>query len=224
FQRLAGHALYPNPSMRPSSDTIRRGGGGPALLWAQGISGDLPIVLVRLNDIEDIAVVGQLLRAHEYWRIKQLAVDLVILNERAPSYVQDLQGFLETAVRRSQSAAPADGPGPRGSVFIVRADRVTAPQRDVLEAAARAVLSSRHGTLAEQMARAHRPETAASGPPRRPAAAKPAPVALGPPPELELFNGRGGFGAEGREYVTVLASRPCRPAPWLHAAATPGSG
>ena len=89
--------------MRPSSEVIRRGGGGPAGLWAQGISGDIPIVLVRIDDIEDIAIVSQLLRAHEYWRMKQLAVDLVILNERASSYVQDLQIALETMVRTSQS-------------------------------------------------------------------------------------------------------------------------
>jgi cyclic beta-1,2-glucan synthetase len=70
FQRLAGHVLYASPSMRPSSDIIRRGSGDPAGLWAQSISGDIPIVLVRIDDIEDIAVVGQLLRAHEYWRMK----------------------------------------------------------------------------------------------------------------------------------------------------------
>ena len=112
FQRLAGHVLYADPTLRPSSDAIRRGGGGPAALWAQGISGDLPIVLVRIDDIEDIAIVRQLLRAHEYWRMKQLAVDLVILNERASSYVQDLQIALETLVRTSQSRA-ADRSGPR---------------------------------------------------------------------------------------------------------------
>jgi len=72
FQRLAGHVLYADPSTRPSSDAIRRGGGTPAALWAQGISGDIPIVLVRIDDIEDIAIVGQLLRAHEYWQMKQL--------------------------------------------------------------------------------------------------------------------------------------------------------
>ncbi len=74
--------LYADASMRPSSNTIRRGGGGPAALWTHGISGDLPIVLLRIDDNEDIGIARQLLRAHEYWRMKQLPVDLVILNER----------------------------------------------------------------------------------------------------------------------------------------------
>ena len=71
-----------------------------------GISGDLPIVLLRIADIENLDIARQLLQAHEYWRMKQLAVDLVILNERASSYVQDLQIALETLVRASQSRPP----------------------------------------------------------------------------------------------------------------------
>ena len=71
-----------------------------------GISGDLPIVLLRIADIEHLDLARQLLQAHEYWRMKQLAVDLVILNERASSYVQDLQIALETLVRTSQSSPP----------------------------------------------------------------------------------------------------------------------
>ena len=134
----------------------------------------------------------QLLRAHEYWRMKQLAVDLVILNERAPSYVQDLQALLETLVRTSQSAGPHEGAGAARHVYIVRADRVTSPQRDVLQSVARVVLSSRRGTLAEQLARAQRPD-AAVGPPRRSPPAKVTAEGTRPALELELFNGLGGF-------------------------------
>jgi cyclic beta-1,2-glucan synthetase len=91
FQRLAGHVIYAAPVLRPSSDTILRGGGAQPGLWAQGISGDLPIVLLRIADTETLDIARELLQAHEYWRMKQLAVDLVILNERQSSYVQDLQ-------------------------------------------------------------------------------------------------------------------------------------
>ena len=76
--------------------------GAPGL-WAHGISGDLPIVLVRIDQAEDIDIVRQLLRAHEYWRLKLLDVDLVIVNEHGASYAQDLQDALETVVRTSQS-------------------------------------------------------------------------------------------------------------------------
>ena len=117
FQRLAGYVLYADASTRPSSDTVRRGAGGPDALWAHGISGDLPIVLLRIDDVEDVDIARYLLRAHEYWRMKQLAVDLVILNERGTSYHQDLQIALETQLRMSQ-AQPQAGARQRPRVGI----------------------------------------------------------------------------------------------------------
>ena len=223
FQRLAGHVLYADPSLRPSSDTLRRGGGGPAALWAQGISGDLPIVLVRIDSIEDVAIVRQLLRAHEYWRMKQLAVDLVLLNERASSYIQDLQIALETLVRTSQSRPQIGADPARGSVFVLRADLISVETRALLLCMARAVLLGGRGTLSEQLNRLQEADTAALPPPRRvPPAAVPQPVAV--PPNLEYFNGLGGFAADGREYVTILGAGRSLPAPWINVIANPSFG
>ena len=89
--------------LRPPSETIESGSGGQPSLWSLGISGDLPIILVRISDIDQLDVAREALQAVEYWRMKRLAVDLVILNERASSYMQDLQIALETLVRASQS-------------------------------------------------------------------------------------------------------------------------
>jgi cyclic beta-1,2-glucan synthetase len=218
FQSLAGVVLYSDRMLRPSAEVLARHARGPDALWAHGISGDLPIVLVQIDEPEDAAIVRQLLRAHEYWRMKRLAVDLVILNERGPSYVQDLQALLETLLRTSQSTGPREGNEPRGNVYIVRADRVTTAQRDVLLAAARAVLSSRRGTLAEQITNAQRPDVAAAASTRWPAASPPAPTPTPAPAPtgLELFNGVGGFDAGGREYVTVLDEGRWTPAPWIN--------
>ncbi|HEY3099838.1 MAG TPA: hypothetical protein VGL14_13070 [Methylomirabilota bacterium] len=224
FQSLASRVLYSDRTLRPPAGVLARQMTGPDALWAHGISGDVPIVLVQVDEPEDVGIVRQLLRAHEYWRMKRLAVDLVILNERAPSYVQDLQALLQTLVRTSQSSGPHIAHEPHGNVYIVRADRVTASQRDVLHSVARAVLSSRRGTLAEQMARAQRPDAPLSTPPRRPAPAKATPVAPSPPPELELFNGHGGFAEDGREYVTILRDGRWTPAPWINVIANPSFG
>ena len=220
FQRLAGHALYADPSLRPSPDALRRGGGGPQALWAQGISGDLPIVLARIDAVEDIAIVRQLLRAHEYWRMKQLAVDLVILNERASSYIQDLQVALETQVRTSQSRPQLGAELARGSVFVLRSDLISMETRGLLQSMARAVLVGRRGTLAEQLERLE--VEAAAPPPRRAPNQEPTP-GLAMQPKLEFFNGLGGFAADGREYVTVLARR-WLPAPWTNVIANAAFG
>ena len=223
FQRVAGHVLYANPSLRPSSATIRRGGGAPAALWAQGISGDIPIVLVRIDDIADIAIVGQLLRAHEYWRMKRLAVDLVILNDRSASYVQDLNIAIETMVRTSQSRPRAGADEARGAVFVLRTDLIAPETRALLPAVARVVLTARQGSLSDQLERLRDVGAAVPPPPRRvPPAALPR--SLPAAPDLEFFNGRGGFTADGREYVAVLGAGQVTPAPWLNVIANAAFG
>jgi cyclic beta-1,2-glucan synthetase len=122
FQTLASRILYSDPGLRPSADALKRNASGPSALWAYQISGDLPIVLVRIDEPEDRGIVRQLLRAHEYWRLKGLAVDLVILNEQGESYIEQLQTSLEALVRASQSAAWHERTCPTGTCsFSARA-------------------------------------------------------------------------------------------------------
>jgi cyclic beta-1,2-glucan synthetase len=221
FQRLAGHLLYAAPALRPSSDTIRRNAGGQSALWAQGVSGDLPIVLLRIVDAENLEIAHQLLRAHEYWRMKQLPVDLVILNERASSYVQDLQIALETMVATSQSRPHAGVQGLPGRVFVLRADLISAETRARLLAAARLALVAERGSLAFQLDRV--PEAKPRSPALK-APASPQPRARLALPTLEFFNGLGGFADDGREYVTILGPGQSTPAPWINVVANAGFG
>ncbi|MGE5302626.1 MAG: GH36-type glycosyl hydrolase domain-containing protein [Alphaproteobacteria bacterium] len=223
FQELASQILYSDLTLRPSSAVLTGNTRGPPALWRHGISGDMPIVLVRIDDPEDQGIVRQLLRAHEYWRMKQLAVDLVILNEQAPSYAQDLQASLEAQVRTSQSRLQHEGHAPSGSVFILRGDLISSEDRTLLQTAARAVILSRRGTLAEQVIRQPRSEPALVPRARRLPAPKSLDV-LPPRPDLEFFNGLGGFAADGREYVTILGEGQWTPAPWINVIANPSFG
>ena len=224
FQRIAGHVLYSDPTLRPSSDALRRGNGGLPLLWAQGISGELPIVLVRIDDTDDLGIIRQLLRAFEYWRLKRLAVDLVILNERASSYVQDLQSALEALIRTGLSRPGIHGEAPRGGVFIVRSDVIASGARLALLSAARAVLLSRQGSLAEQIDRLEHSAPPANPPAVISPAPDRAPSAPIDAPALEFFNGLGGFAGDGEEYVTILRDGRYTPAPWINVIANPGFG
>jgi cyclic beta-1,2-glucan synthetase len=224
FQRLANRVLYADPSLRPVPDAIARATGTQAALWPFGISGDLPIVLVRIDDAGDQDIVRQLLRAHAYWRSKQLAVDLVIVNEQGASYVQDVQAALEGLVRAGHTVL-GTMTGAHGGVFILRGDRLTPEDRQLLQAVARAVLLSRHGTLAEQVTRVERAEVAAVKPHARRSDAQPAwEVPPAPRLDLEYFNGLGGFAADGGEYVTVLGEGQWTPAPWINVIANPAFG
>ena len=157
FQRIANRVLYCDSSLRASRDILERNQLGQPALWPHGISGDLPIVLVRIDDENDLEIVKQLLRAHEYWRLKRLAVDLVILNERPPSYASELQQLLDSAIRTSQTRSDEDGTQ-RGAVFSLRADLLPSDICDLLQTAARALFVARRGTLSDQLARLREPE------------------------------------------------------------------
>ncbi len=223
YQRLANHVLYSDSTLRPPPEAIRRGVRKASTLWAHGISGDLPIVLVRVAEDDDLALVRQLLRAHEYWRSKQLAADLVILNERASSYIQDFQGAIDAAVRTNQSMPRISRSDAKGGVFVLRADLISGEVAELLQAAARAVLRGQHGSLADQV-NAARERRSAGAPPARRMLPSLAPEAPLPRPAMEYANGIGGFVAEGREYLTILENGERTPAPWINVIANPVFG
>jgi cyclic beta-1,2-glucan synthetase len=223
FQRLANAVLYSDAALRPSPAVLSSTPLDRPALWAQGISGDLPIVVARIDDADDFDMIRQLLRAHEYWRMKQLSADVVIINEKATSYVQELQGSLEALVRGSQMRLSPDTQAASGKIFLLRGDLMSAPARAELQAVARAVLLSRRGTLAEQIARSQYSETSAPAParPNRPGKRLDGPLQ---PDELQYFNGLGGFSENGREYTIVLEEGLRTPEPWINVIANPNFG
>jgi len=230
FQRLAAPILYPDPRFRAPAEAIERGAGPQSRLWQHGISGDLPIILMRIDSIDDIAQVRQLLRAHEYWRMKRLGVDVVIINERASSYVQDLQQAIETAILSSQTQPRFKKDHAQGAVISLRADLISLEIRTQLQSIACVALMAHRGNIANQLALTlpeHRslPSRAfikRSLPKHTPTNTVEA--ALAPLPTLEFFNGLGGFAAQGREYVTVLEAGNSTPAPWINVIANSGFG
>jgi cyclic beta-1,2-glucan synthetase len=226
FQQFASYLVYANDALRPAEEILRRGIGPQSSLWQYGVSGDLPIVLLRIDDAEDIAIVQQALRAHEYWRMKQISVDLVIVNERATSYTQDLQLAIESAVRASQSRPlPGEAPG-RGSVFALRADIISIEMRGLLASVARIQLIARRGKLSTQLERiktgrepilSQRSETSAQVGDGLPGNAF-------DPSSLEFFNGLGGFSRDGQEYTIHIPAGQVTPAPWINVIANPHFG
>jgi cyclic beta-1,2-glucan synthetase len=222
FQRIANRILYSDPTLRPSSEILKRNDLGPSALWAHGISGDLPIVLCRIDDGTHLDTVRHLIRAHHYWRMKQLAVDLIVVNERSTSYVQDLQSALESLVRVNLSRSQTEKDDAPGTVFLLRADMLSAEVRNLLQTVARVVIVSRRGSLAEQVKRLQ--EIAPAAEPPRLAPRSVAPAEFVAPPPLEFFNGVGGFDRDGREYVVILDGDQETPAPWVNVIANPSFG
>ncbi|GBQ14489.1 GH36-type glycosyl hydrolase domain-containing protein [Komagataeibacter rhaeticus] len=210
FQQLAGHVIFAAPTLRAGSATIEKGAGPQPLLWEQGLSGDLPVMVLRIRENASTDIVRMLLLAHEYFQLKQLAVDLVILNEHPASYLQDLQVSLDQLVH----GRPRAGSGV-GSVRVLRADLLSPAVRNLILSVARVVLDADRG-LAEQLGQAERTLPRPFGTaPRQP---RPEATDFGMPavPALEFFNGHGGFARQGRDYVIVLGPGQTTPAPWIN--------
>jgi len=222
FQGLANRVLYSDSSLRASADILVRNRLGQSALWPLGISGDLPILLVTIEDANDLAMVDDLLRGQEYWRLKRLSVDLVILNECPTSGAADLQQALETAIKTFQASRETAGSG-QGKVFLLRADQLTSTAPDLLRTVARAILAAGRGTLSDQLARLG--EAGAAPSRRRSKTDKTArDVAARTTPPLEFYNGLGGFAAEAREYIVILDEGQWTPAPWINVIANPQFG
>ncbi len=226
FQRLAAHIVHPGAVHAPSAELVEAAAGPQSALWVHGISGDIPLVLVRIDDPRDIGIVQDLLRAFEFLQARYLEFDLVILNERQASYVQDLQVAIDNAVRTVR-ARPAP-PGMRGDVFTLRTDLLREQQVSALRALARVELLAQRGTLRRQLVRLAIPARAPLPPlpteARSPRMGRPADSSLPMSETLEFWNGYGGFHAGGSEYAMILPAGVTTPAPWINVIANPVFG
>jgi cyclic beta-1,2-glucan glucanotransferase len=222
YGRLASSVIYANASLRAAASVLVRNRRGQSGLWGYAISGDLPIVLLQIADAANIELVRQLVQAHAYWRLKGLAVDLVIWNEDRNGYRQQLQDQIIGLIAAGVEAHAVDRPG---GIFIRHAEQISTEDRMLFHAVARAIITDSRGTLADQInrrvpagvqvprlvpARTHRPQASADVDSTR--------------DDLILFNGMGGFTPDGCEYVITPGAGVQTPAPWVNVLANPSFG
>lgn len=223
FEQMAASVLYPNARLRSSGALLARNQRSQSGLWGQGLSGDLPIVLVQIGDPANIHLVKQMVLAHAYWRQKGLALDLVIWNEDQAGYRQQLQELIMGIVTSGSEAALLDRPG---GIFVRPAQQLSAEDRLLTLSVARLVLNDNFGTLAEQLHRRLQPPAAIQS--IHTIASRSQPTSRGPAlpeqAELILANPYGGFSADGREYVIPFSSTTPPPAPWVNVIANPQFG
>ncbi len=228
FGRLASAVIYANPILRASASLIARNQLGQSGLWRFGVSGDLPIVLVRISDISRIDLVKQALQAHYYWRMKGLVVDLIIFNDNFSGYRAVLHDQIMGLINTGPDAQITDKPG---GVFLRRAEELSEEARVLFQTVARVVFTDTAGTLLEQAVRRLSEDRVMDRLPERivdnseswlkfaEATQQPLPVN-----ERIFCNGLGGFTPDGREYVITLEPGQNTPAPWVNVIASPHIG
>jgi cellobiose phosphorylase len=221
YGRLASSIIYANPALRAEASVLLKNRRGQSGLWSYAISGDLPIVLLQIGDAQNVDLVRRLVQAHAYWRLKGLAVDLVIWNEDRGGYRQVLQDQIMGLIASGMEAHVMDRPG---GIFVRRAEQIADEDRILIQSVARAIITDRRGPLSEQIARRGLPDTkiARLTPTRvhRWVASR----TSSPPRDLILNNGLGGFTRDGKEYVITVGPRQTTPVPWANVLANANFG
>jgi len=222
YGHLAASVIHAHSSLRADASILLKNRRGQSGLWGYSISGDLPIVLVQIGDPVNIDLVRQLVQAHAYWRLKGLAVDLVIWNEDHAGYRQLLHDQIMGLIAAGIEANVTDLPG---GIFVRLAELMSDEDRVLLQTVARAILTDSRGTLWDQIHRRRLAEVPVPrlAPARTHRAEAPAAAEL-PRRDLIFFNGLGGFTPDGREYVITTALGQDTPAPWVNVLANPNFG
>jgi cyclic beta-1,2-glucan synthetase len=220
YAHLGGSLVYANPSQRVASSVALTNRLGQSGLWKYGISGDIPIVLLRIGDPAKIHIVNQLIQAHSYWGKKALPVDLVILIETASGSSQPLHEQILRLIAPGRKSELVDKPA---GIFIRYLDQLPGEDLVLLQSAARIVLTGDQVGLGESL---HSVEQTAPSVPAhwagQPALPDPAPPLA--PRELIFHNGLGGFTPDGCEYVVTLQPGQATPVPWVNVIANPSFG
>jgi len=222
YRHLASAVIYAGKSLRADSGLIIQNRRGQAGLWGYAISGDLPIVLLKITDIANIDLARQLIQCHAYWRLKGLAVDLVIWNEDHVGYRQQIQDQIMGLIATGNEAQAIDRPG---GIFVRAAENIPNEDRILLQAVARAIITDFRDTLEEQVNR--RPPVIMQPellPPVRLQALAVNGTDKLSKPDLILDNPLGGFSTDGSEYIITTTPTQRTPLPWVNVLANPQFG
>ncbi len=188
-------------------------------LWGLSVSGDLPILLVVCDDAQDLSLVRLLLKAHAYFRMSGLWMDMIIVSDQQAGYVHPLRDSLSDLMQSSHSRELI---GKDGGLHLLERQSLSTEVFSLLQNSARLELRTSKGGLVEQLKAlltSVKPQTLDD--PKPAGAWKQFPPAH---ENLLYYNSYGGFTAEEGDYVITLPPGKTTPAPWSNVLASPTFG
>jgi cyclic beta-1,2-glucan synthetase len=217
-QQLFSALLFADRTLRASPGVVADGRPCKRRLWGRGISGDDPILLVRVHDAQ-APILQETIAAQRYLRSCGVRLDLVLVDEQATGYVAEGTGTLRSVLAQSDVDEWIDR---RGGIFVLAADQLQGDERRHLEASARVVLDTRDGSLRSRLGRP------ATNPPKLPLF-EPTVVDEAIPrapqrPQTLFDHGSGGFTEDGTEYAICVRPGTPTPAPWCNVLSNPNFG
>jgi cyclic beta-1,2-glucan synthetase len=218
FDALAGALLHPDPAHRAPADRLGRGRGGAPTLWAAGISGDRPIVLLRMDASRDLDAIAPVFDAQRYWQAMGLGADVVLLADGDAAALASPRA----AAARQSTQLEAGTSQASGAVFVLEAATTSDALRQGLDTVARIVLDGRSGWSTVRRGDASPPaavrQTLPGRAPRR-LSTEGVALASASVGAREFDNGWGGFVDDGAAYAIRLKGDDCTPGPWSNVVA-----
>ncbi|MDD2190083.1 MAG: glucoamylase family protein [Eubacteriales bacterium] len=238
YQEMISDILFISPQRLKYRDIIKANRKGQSSLWPYGISGDRPIILMVIHKTEEAEILYEVLKAHEYWRTKDLRVDLVILIREENSYSNPVYSLIAEIIHSNQTY---DACNHHNDIFLINSNTMSDGDLELLYAVARLIFTGDGGTMKEQMMSEYPNNITRSLPENDTKKPKPVNMAehqhivkrkqtplygkrVADVNELQFFNGSGGFSSDGREYVIRLADEQMTPAPWVNVISNPDFG
>ncbi|MGF1669981.1 MAG: GH36-type glycosyl hydrolase domain-containing protein [Balneolaceae bacterium] len=140
FQKLASFFIYPDKRYRASEKLLKQNRQKQFGLWAYGISGDVPLLVFRIDHSDQLKEVKKLLKAHLFWRYKGLDADLLILNDHPPGYADELHHAINQMI---ESSLESDSYHKKRDVYLLQSDKVTVEDEILILTVASAVFEKR---------------------------------------------------------------------------------
>ncbi len=144
YQKILSYIIFNNPIKKVNIEKLPKKKYEQSELWKYGISGDIPLILVRIKDLNDSYVIKEVLKAYEFCRTKNIEIELVIIDEEKHSYENYLREEIETIILNSQMAYLKNI---RGGIFELSINEVSKEDLELLKFVAGIVIDSSKGGI-----------------------------------------------------------------------------
>lgn len=225
FQRLLPYVIFQNPMKSVYLSDMLKKTYKQSDFWKYGISGDLPIMLVLIKSINDIYIVKEMLKAHEYFRIKGIKTDLIILDYEKNVYEQYvkeqiIQEILNMQIGYLQNIS--------GGIYLLNKNEIE--DEDLFKFRANIIISANKGSLYDaikDMEDEYKSKLKNIGNERRNLNSTQEFETIRPNidfDKLKYYNSIGGFTEDGKEYVMKINKQQNTPLPWSNVLANKNFG
>ncbi len=217
YQKMLSYLIVQNPMKSLLNNNTKE--YKQSQLWKYGISGDFPILLLKIKDVNDSYIISDILKAYEFCRIKNIEIELVILNEEENQFEQYVQEAINSEIANRHMEYLKNI---RGGIFVLKKDKLEADYNKMLEFRANLIINAHAGNIENQIKEQEEEYLNSIVDIENENIAQKEmqnfeKKILGPDiTKLKYYNEYGGFSEDGKEYIIKLNNKNKLPNVWSH--------